>query len=127
MSILAAARAAATVPTRNLAAAREFYEGALGLEPAGSLSSDVDILYEAGRGTRVLLYEWSGTVVPSHTVVHFETADVESAVRELRERGVAFDEMGLPELETVDGIATVNGRRFAWFKDPDSNVLAIHD
>jgi catechol 2,3-dioxygenase-like lactoylglutathione lyase family enzyme len=126
MSSLAQARAEATVPTLDLAAARDFYESVLGLRPAGADSPGVDVLYECGAGTRVLLYEWSGTVTPSHTVVHFEVDDVAATVRELRERGVRFEEYDMPELRTVDGVAELDGRRFAWFKDPSRNTIAIH-
>jgi hypothetical protein len=28
---------------------------------------------------------------------------------------------------TVDGVATVGDHRYAWFKDPDLNVIGIHD
>jgi hypothetical protein len=53
--------------------------------------------------------------------------DVEAEVRELRERGVTFLDYDLPELTTVDGIASVGDLRFAWFRDPDSNILGIHN
>ncbi len=39
----------------------------------------------------------------------WEVDDVEEAVRELRERGVVFEEYDLPGLTTVDGIAEVEG------------------
>jgi catechol 2,3-dioxygenase-like lactoylglutathione lyase family enzyme len=126
MSSLAQARAEATVPSRDLDDARDFYERVLGLQPAGEHAPGVDVLYECGGGTRVLLYEWSGTAIPSHTVVHFAVDDVAATVRELRDRGVVFEEYDMPELRTVDGVAEVNGRRFAWFKDPSLNTIAIH-
>lgn len=50
-----------------------------------------------------------------------------ATVRDLRERGIEFAEFDLPELQTTDRIATVGERHFAWFRDPDNNVLAIHD
>jgi hypothetical protein len=53
--------------------------------------------------------------------------DVEAAVAELRGRGVQFEEYDLENLRTTDGIATVDGVKYAWFKDPDLNVIAIHD
>jgi hypothetical protein len=39
---------------------------------------------------------------------------------------VTFLDYDLPELTTVDGIASVGDLRFAWFRDPDSNILGIH-
>jgi extradiol dioxygenase family protein len=64
---------------------------------------------------------------PPRSAAHFVVEDVEATVRELRARGVEFDEFDLPQLRTVEGIATVGEHRFAWFKDPDNNVLAVHD
>jgi hypothetical protein len=53
--------------------------------------------------------------------------DVQATVRDLRERRIEFDEFDLPELTTTDGVATVGDRHFAWFRDPDNNVMAVHD
>ena len=39
----------------------------------------------------------------------FEVEDIEATVRELRTRGVVFEEYDLPGLETVDGIADIAG------------------
>jgi hypothetical protein len=39
--------------------------------------------------------------------------DMAATVRELRARGVDFDEFDLPQLKTVDGVATAGERRFA--------------
>ena len=64
----------------------------------------------------------------------FEVDDIEAAVRELRERGVVFEEVDVPGLETVDGIATVEGNypskggageRAAWFRDSEGNLLGM--
>jgi catechol 2,3-dioxygenase-like lactoylglutathione lyase family enzyme len=123
--MLSDARAEATVPVARLRPAREFYEEVLGLRPAGEHTPGVDVTYECGNGTRLMLYEWAGTMTRSHTVAHFIVDDVPATVAELRARGVRFDENVGTDL--VDGVATIGGHRFAWFKDPDLNVLAVHD
>lgn len=55
-------------------------------------------------------------------------------MRQLRGRGVVFEEYELPGLKTVDGTATVQGNypgkggvgeRAAWFKDSEGNLLGI--
>jgi catechol 2,3-dioxygenase-like lactoylglutathione lyase family enzyme len=117
----------ATVPVARLSRAREFYEGVLGLSPGGSHRPDVDVFYVLGGGTRLALIEELEPMRPPRSAAHFVVEDVDATVRELRARGVEFDEFDLPRLKTVDGVATVGERRFAWFKDPDNNVLAIHD
>ena len=61
------------------------------------------------------------------TVAHFVVDDVAATVRQLRALGVPFDDYDMPQLKTVDGVATVGEDRFAWFRDPDNNVLGIRD
>jgi hypothetical protein len=55
-------------------------------------------------------------------------------VRELRARGVAFEEHDTPGLRTSDGIASVNGNypstgaggeRAAWFRDNEGNLVGV--
>jgi catechol 2,3-dioxygenase-like lactoylglutathione lyase family enzyme len=125
--MLSDARAEATVPTRSLKTAREFFEGPLGLTPAGSHRPDVDVIYECGQGTRLLVYEHALPWTGAHTVAHFTVDDVAATVRQLRGRGVVFEEYDLPELKTQDGVATVGDVHFAWFRDPDANVYGVHD
>jgi hypothetical protein len=51
---------------------------------------------------------------------------VAADVRELTERGVAFEEYDFPTFKTVGSIATTPGiGRSAWFKDPDGNTIAL--
>jgi catechol 2,3-dioxygenase-like lactoylglutathione lyase family enzyme len=125
--MLSDARAEAAIPVMRLRAAREFYEGVLGLSTVAEHTPGTDVTYECANGTRLMLYEWGGPVTRSHTVAHFIVDDVPATVSELRARGVRFDEYDLPEAELVDGVATIGGHRFAWFKDPDLNVIGIHD
>jgi hypothetical protein len=58
-------------------------------------------------------------------VAGFRVPDLHATVPALRERGVTFEEYDLPDLKTVDGIASVGDVRAAWCKDPDGNILAI--
>ena len=68
-----------------------------------------------------------------HTQMGWEVDDIEAAVRELRARGVKFEEYDLPGLRTVDGIAEIagnypskgTGERGAWFHDSEGNLLGI--
>ena len=56
-----------------------------------------------------------------------------AAVRELRTRGVVFEEYDFPGLKTVHGIADIegnypskgSGERGAWFRDSEGNMLGI--
>ena len=64
----------------------------------------------------------------------WQVDDLKEAIAELRGRGVIFEEYDVPGLETVNGIAEVEGNypskgsageKAAWFKDSDGNLLAI--
>ena len=53
------------------------------------------------------------------------TGQIEADVRELKARGVAFEEFDLPILRTVGSIATVDNVRAAWFRDSEGNILGL--
>jgi catechol 2,3-dioxygenase-like lactoylglutathione lyase family enzyme len=127
--MLSDARTEATVPSRDLGRAAEFYGNVLGLRPGGSLAPRTDLLYELGAGSTLLVYEWpdSPPPPPALTFAHFIVDDVHATVRDLRGRGVVFDDYDLAGLKTVDGVAAVGDHHFAWFHDPDGNVLGIRD
>jgi catechol 2,3-dioxygenase-like lactoylglutathione lyase family enzyme len=127
MGMLAEARVEAVVPTTDLKRARTFYEDVVGLTADGSHASDAEVAYPLGGSSKLVLYEHGQILAPAHTAAHFVVADVEAAVAELRGRGVLFEEYDLPALKTVDGVATIDGSKLAWFKDPDLNVIGIHD
>ena len=55
----------------------------------------------------------------------FMTTDIEAEVRDLKARGVVFEDYDAGEIKTKDFIATVEDARAAWFKDPDGNILGF--
>ena len=57
----------------------------------------------------------------------FEVKDLASEMAALRKKGVKFEEYDLPDIKTVRGVATMDGHKGAWFKDPGGNVLALHE
>jgi len=125
--MLGDAEIVAIVPVSDLAASIEFYEGALGLRlevRRDDLPTNREAELRAGNG-KLLLYESVGAGQSRHTVAGFRVGDLQAAVPALRERGVTFEEYDLPDLKTVDGIATVGDLSAAWCKDPDGNILAI--
>jgi catechol 2,3-dioxygenase-like lactoylglutathione lyase family enzyme len=80
------------------------------------------VTYKDASGGWFLVYpsQFAGTA--KSTYVSFEVANVEEAVKELRDRGVLFEEYDMPGLKTVEGIAEIQGVKGAWFKDPDGNI-----
>ena len=80
----------------------------------------------AGGATLVLLPRPDSTPSES-TAMSFEVADVSGEVRELEQRGVGFEDYDLPDLKTVDHVCVLGSDKAAWFKDPDGNVLCVHE
>ena len=112
----------ATIPTKDLARAREFYEGVLGLTPTRDLG--VEVVYRAGQ-SEFDVYETPSAGTAQHTLGTFIVDDVRAAVDELRTQGVVFEEYDFPGLKTIDGVAQAGPDKVAWFKDPDGNILAL--
>jgi catechol 2,3-dioxygenase-like lactoylglutathione lyase family enzyme len=113
----------ATIAVSDLGRARKFYEDTLGLKVFEERSDGVS--YQDNSGGRFLIYpsQFAGTA--KSTYMNFEVSNVEEAVKELRDRGVTFEEYDMPGLKTIDGIAEIQGIKGAWFKDPDGNILSV--
>lgn len=115
----------ATLPVVDLARARRFYEETLGLRVIKTDPAPGALL-QAGEGTKIYIYQ-RGATKADHTVASFSVKDVEATVKELRAKGVVFEELDLPSmgLKTVDGVATMGETKAAWFKDTEGNILGI--
>jgi hypothetical protein len=61
----------------------------------------------------------------THTQAMWLVEDVESEVAALKARGVVFEEYDVPELSTVNSIATVGPGKGAWFQDSEGNLLSL--
>jgi catechol 2,3-dioxygenase-like lactoylglutathione lyase family enzyme len=123
--------AATRLPAEDLERARAFYAEKLGLEPVEERPGG--LRYECGGG-RFSLFESTGVASGDHTQMAWEVDDIEAVVAQLRSRGVVFEEVDVPGLRTVDGIADVEGNypsaggigeRAAWFRDSEGNLLGI--
>ena len=124
-------RVATRLPAQDLGRARKFYAEKLGLEPSEERPGG--LLYRAG-GCEFALFESAGASPGSFTQMGWEVDDIVATVAELRARAVVFEEVDLPGLKTVDGIAEVSGNypskggrgeRAAWFRDSEGNMLGI--
>jgi catechol 2,3-dioxygenase-like lactoylglutathione lyase family enzyme len=111
------------IPTADVAKARKFYEGTLGLVPKEEYAGGV--FYECGKGSVVFLYQSAGAGTSKASQAFWGVDDVEAEVAELKAKGVVFEEFDMPGAKTVNGIATGGGAKTAWFKDPDGNILAV--
>ncbi len=116
---------AATLPCRNLKAAKDFYSKKLGLELASGSIKHGYLKFAAGNGTSIELFE-SDSTKSEDTAATFEVADVAKTLAQLRKKGVVFESYDLPGIKTVDGVAAVGKQKAAWFKDPGGNIICLH-
>lgn len=119
---------AATLPFRGLSAAREFYADKLGLRLLAGSVEDGFLEFEGGGGTKLQLFESTSDQKSDNTAATFEVDDLDQEMKALRKKGVEFEEYDLPGIKTEDGVASADGMgRMAWIKDPDGNVIALHE
>ena len=113
------------LPVVDMARARAFYEGCLGLEPGG-FNLDGKFVYEVGGSTLALFPKPEGTKA-DHTAISFKVASISASIAELKQAGVVFEDYDFPGLQTVDNVCVLGAEKAAWFKDPEGNYLCIHE
>ena len=116
---------AATLPASDMERAKAWYASVLQLEPT-EITEDGSAWYQVDD-TGFMLYrsEFAGTNQATAAVIGVD--DVVATVAELKSRGAVFEDYDLGEdLQTVDSIATSpSGRKMAWLKDSEGNILRI--
>lgn len=122
--MLKSSKAIAMLPVVDMDRARTFYEKTLGLS-AARVPPNGEARYEAD-GHGFALYRRATPTRADHTALSFEVADIASEMKALRSKGVRFEEYDLPGLKTHDGVCVLGGERAAWFRDPEGNILCIH-
>ena len=119
---LAAAQAFTGFSVDDLAAAREFYAGVLGLdvsEADGQLT-----LHLPGRRD-VLVYPKPNHTPATFTILNFPVPDIEIAVAELSAQGVRFERYDGFNQDDRGIQRDSDGPLIAWFTDPAGNVLSV--
>jgi catechol 2,3-dioxygenase-like lactoylglutathione lyase family enzyme len=123
---LAAAAPTTILPSSHPDASRAFYSDVLGLPFRGTAADGKLLFGLAGGGTLALIDKPAGSQA-EHTALSFEVADIGAAVQDLQSRGVVFDDYDLPGLKTVEHVCVLGAEKAAWFKDPDGNILCLHE
>jgi catechol 2,3-dioxygenase-like lactoylglutathione lyase family enzyme len=104
--------------------ARQFYAELLGL---GVTESNGMLHLAIGGGRHVLVYPKPDHQPATFTILNFPVDDVEAAVDALTSAGVRFEHYDAPDLKTdARGIMRGSGPAIAWFRDPASNILSVH-
>ena len=113
------------LPVIDMARARAFYEGRLGLTPGG-FKPDGKFVYAVGGSTLALFPKAQGTRA-EHTAISFQVPDILASIAGLKEAGVVFESYDFPDFKTVDHVCVLGSEKAAWFKDTEGNLLCLHE
>src|SRR5688572_8452951 len=115
---------AATIAVKDMATAKRFYEGTLGLKP-GEMESPDGILYKSGN-SMVLVYPSAYAGTNQATAASWMVNDLEEVVKDLKAKGVSFEQYdNLPGTTREGDIHMMGDMKAVWFKDPDGNILNV--
>lgn len=112
----------AYIPAKDLARARNFYEGKLGFKPKEVTAGGVT--YEFARQTACFLYPTPNAGTSKASQAFWQVDDIVRVVKELKARGIQLEKYDIPGMD-ADGILTEGGARAAWFKDSEANIMAV--
>ena len=110
------------IPAKDVARARQFYEGKLGFRAKEETNGGV--VYACPGGTACFLYPTPNAGTSQASQAFWDVKDIEAEVAELKRRGVTFENYGMPGTD-ANGITTAGGAKAAWFKDSEGNIMAI--
>src|ERR1700712_1292793 len=104
----------------DLAKAKEFYGTTLGLAVT---ETPEGLKLPIGNG--IFIYPKPNHTPASYTILNFPVDDIDTAVAELKEKGVSFEHYeGLTdEAGIARGKSVGRGPDIAWFTDPSGNIL----
>jgi predicted enzyme related to lactoylglutathione lyase len=113
----------AYIPARDLARARQFYEGKVGLKPKEEANGGV--VYEFAQGTACFLYLTPNAGTSQASQAFWSVDDVDALIGKLKARGVVFEDYDMPGERSAAGAVTAGGAKAAWFKDSEGNIMAL--
>ena len=113
----------AYIPAKDVNRARKFYEDKLGLKPKEETAGGV--VYEFGERTGCFLYPTPNAGTSKASQAFWQVDDIEREVKDLKARGVKFEEYDMPDMKPSNSIYTGGGAKAAWFKDSEGNTLAV--
>jgi catechol 2,3-dioxygenase-like lactoylglutathione lyase family enzyme len=114
----------ATIAVKDIDAAKQFYEGKLGLELSGPQMPGV-LHYKAGRSF-LMVYQSTYAGTNQATAATWHVGDnIELEVQELKGKGVTFEHYDMPDMPRQGDIHQCGDIKAAWFKDPDGNIINL--
>jgi catechol 2,3-dioxygenase-like lactoylglutathione lyase family enzyme len=116
--------AVATIAVKDLAAARKFYAGTLGLRQIESVDEEV-IVFQSGK-SKINVYQSRFAGTNQATALTWGVgAEFDGVVQELKSKGVSFEHYDMPGVERQGDVHVAGQMKVAWFKDPDGNILNL--
>jgi catechol 2,3-dioxygenase-like lactoylglutathione lyase family enzyme len=124
--MLGKTNATANIAVKDLATAKKFYEGTLGLKQVDAEGDEV-IVMKSGD-TLINVYRSQYAVTNKATAVTWAVGDeIGRIVKALKDKGVTFEHYDMPGTTLEGDIHVGHGMKVAWFKDPDGNILNLID
>ena len=127
--MLKQAKAFSSFSVDDIAEARNFYAGLLGLEVDNiDMDSDGEVYpllsVHIDDDTSVMLYPKPDHTPATFTVLNFRVDDIDATVDALTAKGIRFEQYGGDIATDAKGICR-NDPVIAWFKDPAGNILSL--
>ena len=123
--MLGKADAMPMIAVKDIDRARKFYEDTLGLETNEAMGGEVLEVKIGDNVINVYRSEYAGT--GKTTALTFAVDDIEAEVRDLKDKGIFFEEYDMPGLEKRGDLYVAQGMKTTWFKDPDGNILSLFE
>jgi predicted enzyme related to lactoylglutathione lyase len=106
--------------------ARKFYGDKLGVSVADTEQGGLQLEFEDGA---IFIYPKDDHEPATFTVLNFAVDDIDTAVKELKGRGIEFEsydgEIATDDDNIFRGADSGTGPNIAWFKDPAGNFLSV--
>jgi catechol 2,3-dioxygenase-like lactoylglutathione lyase family enzyme len=114
----------ANLAVKDIAKAKAFYEGTLGLSQVDDMEGEL-IVYKSGD-TLINVYHSQFAGTNKATAATWAVGDrIEPIVKSLKSKGITFEHYDMPGLSLEGDIHVGSGMKVAWFKDPDGNILNL--
>lgn len=120
--MLASSHLSGFAPTTDSKKARQFYEGALGLQ---FVHEDEYVIVFRTDLAMIVMHKLKELQPAQYTVLGWEVEDLRKTVLFLTDRGVVFERYQWMQQDELGIWKTPSGSSVVWFKDPDGNILSI--
>lgn len=124
--MLSTALVTPTIGVKDIEKAKAFYGGVLGLQVVAETPHLM--LYQSGANSKLQIYQTEFAGTNKATSATWQVGDIATEVEGLEAAGIKFEQYDAPGL-TRDGAIHIYGdsiEKAAWFKDPDGNILCLH-